>query len=124
MPQLKPLRQRMTPRQLQRREIRRKLRTLSDGDGTFGLLTVDRYHAEAFHGRHWRIWLDGDDVTARCFVADDRQRYAGLFVLDEEGRKLCTPDGDAIIEMVVGDVAIRRGEPLRQRRPYEIGPTR
>lgn len=109
MSRLKPLSQRLTQRQRERRTIRRKLRALTGADDVpFGLLTIDRHAAEQFHGRHLHVFLDGEDVTRRCFVADDRQGYAGLFLVDEEGRRVVDRDGVAV-EICHGDVRISVG---------------
>jgi hypothetical protein len=114
MSQLKPLRHRTTPRQQRRRQLRsglRQLRAMADGHRTFGLLTVQKHLVERWHGRHWHVSLDGVDVTTRCFVADDRQGYVGLFQVNEQGVKI-VHRGEVGWELCTGDVRIAPGAPV------------
>ena len=41
--------------------------------------------------RHARVWLDGQDVTDRCFYADGRRGVVRLYRLNAEGKKYAEP---------------------------------
>lgn len=47
-----------------------------------GLLTVENPRA-----RTATVFMDGEDVTARCFAADDKQGWVGLYRLNADGQK-------------------------------------
>lgn len=52
----------------------------------WGLMTVDSAGVVARAGVKFKVLLDGRDVTAGCFVADDKRGYVGLYRKDASGR--------------------------------------
>lgn len=53
-----------------------------------------------------RVWLDGVEVTTRCFMADDDLGNVGMFVRDAEGRIQVNGWGDPQEEVAHGTVRI------------------
>jgi hypothetical protein len=43
--------------------------------------------------RSFRVFLDGNDVSDRCFLADDEQGIVGLYLRDESGHFYRQDDG-------------------------------
>lgn len=43
-----------------------------------------------------RVWLNGVEVTSRCFYADGRRGVVRLYALDSRGRKFVAQSGDRI----------------------------
>ena len=53
-----------------------------------------------------RVWLDGQDVTNDCFMADDERGEVGLFVRDHSGRTMSDDYGEPVEEFRSGVVRI------------------
>lgn len=53
-----------------------------------------------------RVWIDGVEVTARCFMADDDRGTVGLFVRDAAGRLMRDGWGQPQTECLRGVVRI------------------
>jgi hypothetical protein len=66
-------------------------------------MSIERHAAMLARGVHVRVFVGADDVTDRCFGADDTpgQQIAMLFKLNAEGRKY-TVDGDVATETIQG----------------------
>jgi hypothetical protein len=54
---------------------------------------------------HTYIQLNGENVTMRCFEADDKAGYVGLYRLNEHGQKFLDDD-EAAKERLEGKVSI------------------
>lgn len=65
--------------------------------------TINRVLAVALNCE-LRVWLDGQDVTHRCFVADDKEGYVGVYLLDDHGRHVRRDNGHAAVEVLAGQV--------------------
>lgn len=112
MPQLKRLRDRLSPRQLANRERRRARRRDRPVATVFGLLTIERHSAERFHGRFWHVFVDGVNVTKDCVSADDRHGWALLYVRDRKGQIIRTL-GVPRTKLVAGVVTMERGPVIK-----------
>jgi len=65
-----------------------------------GLITTDDSRAP------WvRVWIDGKDVTARCFAADDRHGWAACY-LHREGKPYLTTSDQIACEVLTGKVEV------------------
>lgn len=71
-------------------------------------LTVDKHRALMMSGLHLRVFVRGEDVTDRCYFADDTPgaEIARLFALNADGRKYVVDD-EVATECVQGDVVIK-----------------
>lgn len=75
----------------------------------FGLVTVERHTELASAGTFLRVFLDGQDVTQDCFVADDCQGYVGRYRRGLDGHVMLNDRSDGpAIDLMVGVVEIRR----------------
>ena len=78
----------------------------------FGHVTVAWSQAyKARTGNQLSVFVAGEDVTERCYEADDVEGYARLFVHDANGRCFFGLDGAVARETRRGDVLIV-GRPL------------
>lgn len=50
----------------------------------------------AEHQGRYRVWLDGEDISADCFAADDVEGWADCYVRGEEGSFVVDGVGDGI----------------------------
>lgn len=48
-------------------------------------------HRDQKRCRSTRVWLNGVEVTARCFYVDGRRGVVGLYKLNAEGHKYTEP---------------------------------
>lgn len=81
------------------------------------MLTVDRHRIiEQFTGIYLRVLVDGVDVTAQCFAADNETGWALVHKTDDAGRPyLDRTTGKAAADVLIGDVQfVRRAD----RDPY------
>lgn len=114
MSRTRTLSHRMTRGQLRRRQagIDRR-RAAAAAPATLGLLTIEKYWALRARNKHLHIFLDGEDVTTRCFVADDRQGYVGQYMLGGNGQRLVDREkGGPLVDVEVGEVHFEEGEPI------------
>ena len=56
-----------------------------------------------------RVWLNGEEVTDRCYLADD-DGFVGLYELGPKGKPYIDEWGDIVREELSGDVRIEIGE--------------
>lgn len=78
---------------------------------TYGRVTVAGWIAHKHRtGRELHIWVDGEDVTRRCKVANDRRGYAILYEEDARGRFYIGLDGRAARRIHRGPVVITERE--------------
>jgi hypothetical protein len=57
---------------------------------------------------HSRAWLNGVNVTTRCFYADPRRGVVRLYLLNVDGKKYKTATGEAATAEFRGRVIVRR----------------
>jgi len=78
----------------------------------WGPVDVHRHHALQHRGIHLHVYHEGQDVTRRCFFADDTDGRAGLYLLNADGRRyIDRTQGRAAQEWVTG-IELRLGAPL------------
>lgn len=54
-----------------------------------------------------KVLVDGVDVTNRCHTADEEERKAWCYKLNEFGKKFASPDRTKVVqEVLTGDVKI------------------
>jgi hypothetical protein len=70
----------------------------------FGFISVDT-HPRA------RVWLDGIDISSRCYAADDVRGFADCFAVDAQGRKYQV-GGTVARERLYGQVVIEARDPI------------
>ena len=74
-----------------------------------------------------RCWLNGEEVTSRCFYADDRAGVVRLYALDSHGLKYTKFDRDGWLYPVVeerhGCVRLTRGTRLTMTVAQDQGVT-
>ena len=54
---------------------------------------------------HCSVWVDGEEVTKRCFLADDETGEVGLYLL-RDGRPYVEEGGEIARETRFGEVRI------------------
>ena len=75
--------------------------------GKYGHVTVGGWVAHRIvTGRELAVYVDGEDVTGRCRVADDVAGFAVLFRTDAAGRFYVGGDGRPAREIRRGAVEI------------------
>ncbi len=73
----------------------------------FGTVTVDGWIAHKKRtGKELHVLVDGVDVTADCFRANDRKGYAFVHLRNANGRFYIGPDGRAAKRILRGTVRI------------------
>lgn len=61
---------------------------------TYGFLDVQGHRAhQQLTGEDLHVWVDGVDVSADCFEADDLHGYVGLFCRDQQAHADWTAKG-------------------------------
>lgn len=80
----------------------------------WGPVDVHQHHRLVGEGIHLHVWHRGEDITHRCFFADDSDGVgrAGLYKLNADGRRyLDRAHGRAAREWVTG-IELRDGPPF------------
>lgn len=69
-----------------------------------------RVSADKLDGHKARAWLNGKEVSNRCFEADDVEGWVDLLATDENGYFLLNNAGDSVrLERHYGEVRIELG---------------
>lgn len=68
-------------------------------------MTLDTHRRRDLkRARRTRVWLDGVEVTARCFYADGRRGVVRLYAITPDGRFQVDPAGKVVTEERRGKV--------------------
>jgi hypothetical protein len=73
-------------------------------------MRVDSYAASRRNrkrARDSRVWLNGEEVTRRCFFANTRAGVVGLYKINEGGAKFLDASGRVATEQGRGRVVVR-----------------